>query len=338
MHLLTVEVPSPLGPTRRIAAEVPGGLADLTSAYALYLDRALHVAAASDLAQAVVPPGMLALIRNGEVGLDGARRGLEFLQREQERGHEIAAPAGARVLYDRGEVGVLAPVPRPNSIRDFIAFRRHIENSSRLMGLSEIPKTWFEIPVYYKGAPDTVAGPEAPILWPSYTEQLDYELEFGVFIGRPGRDITARAARAHIAGFTIFNDVSARDMQGREMSLRLGPAKGKDFEHSNIMGPCLVTVDEIDDPYDLRLAARINGETWSSGNSSDMQFTFEEMIAHVSRDETVWPGDFFGSGTVGGGCGLEIDRWIRVGDVVELEVERLGVLRNRVERRAREVV
>ena len=332
MRLLTVAVPTAVGTSTRIGVERPQGIVDLTTAYAVYLRRDRGVTAATDLAAAMVPPDMLNLIRNGEVGLDAARHALEFADREFQKGNDLDGPDNAKGVHPAGSVRVLAPVPRPNTIRDFITFRKHIENSSKLMGLTEIPKIWFELPVYYKGNPDMVAGPGDPILWPSYTERLDYELEFGAFIGRPGKNLRAKDATRHMFGYTIFNDVSARDMQGREMSLKLGPAKGKDFENSNVMGPCLVTADELTQPHNLTLTARINGEVWSHGNSSDMQYTFEDMIQHVSQDETVMPGDFFGSGTVGGGCGLELDRWIKVGDVIELEVEGIGILRNTVER------
>ncbi len=250
---------------------------------------------------------------------------------------------------------LLAPVPRPRSIRDFMAFEKHIVQATRtvakwrfaplavLDGWAErlrgraligAPKVWYERPVYYKSNPFSVVGPEAEVHWPKYTNKLDYELEFGAFIGRPGRDILKEHARRHIAGYTIFNDFSARDIQLREMQGRLGPAKGKDFDTGNAMGPYLVTPDEVPDPYNLTMVARVNGEPWSRGNSGDMHFTFEDMIAYVSQDETLHPGEFIGSGTVGNGCGLELDRWLQPGDMVELEVEHLGVLRNRVVRPA----
>lgn len=332
MRLFSIAVDTTCGPVRRIAVEAFGAFLDLTAAYALLLERRCGSAAAMDIARQVVPSEMLAFLRTGSLAFDSAEQAIEFAVRELDNGNVLQCPDGGSVVHAREAARVLAPVLRPNTIRDFITFRRHIENSSRLMGLAEVPPTWFELPVYYKGSPDAVAGPDDPILWPRYTERLDYELEFGVFIGRPGKDIAAKDAKRHIAGYTIFNDVSARDMQGREMALRLGPGKGKDFDNSNIFGPCLVTPDEIPDAYALAMHARVNGETWSSGNSNDMHFAFEDMIAHVSRDETLWPGDFFGSGTVGGGCGLELDRWIAVGDIIELEVEKLGVLRNPVTR------
>jgi 2-keto-4-pentenoate hydratase/2-oxohepta-3-ene-1,7-dioic acid hydratase in catechol pathway len=199
-------------------------------------------------------------------------------------------------------------------------------------GFLRPPKVWYQSPVYYKGNPHSVVGHDAEVLWPPFTERFDYELEFGIFIGRQGRDIPVQDAGRYIAGYTIFNDFSARDVQLREMHGRLGPAKSKDFDTGNAMGPYLVTPDEIADPHQLTMQARVNGEQWSCGTSADMHFTFDEIIASISQSETLYPGDFIGSGTVPGGCGLELDRWLKPGDVVELDVQGLGVLRNRVTR------
>ena len=255
------------------------------------------------------------------------------------------------VLVPLSDVRLLAPLPRPRSIRDCMAFEQHLVQSMRTVakwrfpplatldraaaklfgrGFLRPPRVWYERPIYYKGNPASVVGDDADVLWPSFTNQLDFELEFGIVIGRPGRNIPVAQARTHIAGYTIFNDFSARDLQLREMSGRLGPAKSKDFDTGNALGPCLVTPDEVPDPYAFSMTATVNGEQWSAGNSRDMHYSFEEIIAALSQDETLHPGDFIGSGTVPGGCGLELDRWLTPGDTVELEVEHLGTLRNRV--------
>ena len=156
------------------------------------------------------------------------------------------------------------------------------------------------------------------------TEKLDYELEFGIYIGKQGTNIRAEKAQEYIAGYTIFNDVSARDAL-KEVRLFLGPAKGKDFDKGNVMGPCLVTPDELD-VSDIKLTARINGEVWSEGRSSDMYWSFPKIIEYISASETLYPGDFIGSGTVADGCGDELDRWIQPGDIIEAytfqEIER----------------
>lgn len=256
-------------------------------------------------------------------------------------------------VHRLADVRLLAPLPRPRSIRDCLAFEQHYIGAMRTVakwkfgplatldrgvagllgrGFLRPPKVWYERPIYYKGNPASVVGYDADVHWPSFTERLDFELELAVVIGKTGRDIPVERAREWIAGYTIFNDFSARDFQLYEMAGRLGPAKSKDFDTGNVLGPWLVTPDELENPYNLRMQARINGEQWSSGNSSEMRFTFEQMIAAISQDETLHPGDVIGSGTVGGGCGLELDRWIKPGDVVELEIERIGVLRNRIVR------
>lgn len=275
------------------------------------------------VADYLTPRDMLSFLRRGEEGISAARQTLAHLQARSEDDDELRA-----FTWRQSDVRLLPPLPRPCTVRDFIAFEEHIRTASARMG-HEMNPVWYELPVYYKGNPNTFVGPDADVVWPRYTERLDYELELGLVIGKQGKDISKEDAPAYIAGYTIFNDFSARDIQGREMSVLLGPAKGKDFDTGNAMGPCLVTPDEFD-PRDARMIARINGEVWSDGNVGSMHWTFADLIAHVSMSETIYPGDFFGSGTVGGGCGVELGRWLQPGDLVELEVEGIGLLRNRV--------
>jgi 2-keto-4-pentenoate hydratase/2-oxohepta-3-ene-1,7-dioic acid hydratase in catechol pathway len=253
-------------------------------------------------------PSMLELLRGGDEALADARRAAEAGDRSRSR--------------DRSEVDLLAPLPRPNSLRDFMLVEEHVLNS-----FGEVPPAWYDIPVYWKGNPDTVLGPEATVPWPYYTDKLDYELEVGAVIGRPVSRVSVEEAAGCIAGYTIFNDWSARDIQFREMSVGLGPGLSKDF--ATTLGPCLVTADAID-IGSARMTARVNGEVWSEGTLGAMRFSFAEVISHLSQEQTLQPGDVLGSGTVGRGCGLELDRWIAPGDVVELAVEGIGVLRNTV--------
>jgi 2-keto-4-pentenoate hydratase/2-oxohepta-3-ene-1,7-dioic acid hydratase in catechol pathway len=256
------------------------------------------VLAGDDVAEVLGAGSMLELLRRG---LDAVRTG--------ER-------VGLR------EVTLRAPLPRPNSMRDFMLVEEHVRNS-----LGDVPAEWYEIPVYWKGNCDAVFGPEDEVPWPAYTEKLDYELEVGAVIGRRVRGVGVEDAADCIAGYTIFNDWSARDIQFREMKVGLGPGLGKDFATS--IGPCLTTADAIDIKT-APMRARINGEVWSEGTLGAMRFSFPEVISHLSQEQTLHPGDILGSGTVGRGCGLELDRWIRPGDVVELEVDGIGALRNRV--------
>ena len=215
----------------------------------------------------------------------------------------------------------------PTSLRDFIAFEDHIAATSKRRG-QPIPPEWYKGPVYYKGNHRTIIGPEDDLPWPLETKKLDYELELACVIGRRGQDLSERDAPAYIAGYTIMNDFSARDVQFQEMACRLGPAKGKDF--ATAIGPYLVTPDEIPDLNGLTMIARVNGKTWSKGRFGSIHWSFAQMIEHVSRGEALYPGDLFGSGTVGGGCGLELDQFLNPGDVVELEIEPIGVLRTRI--------
>lgn len=256
---------------------------------------------------------VLGLIEDGQNGLDRAAEAVK-------RRAEVFPAAGATLL---------APVPQPPQMRDFLCFEKHLVQAFRAIG-REPPKAWYERPIFYHPSRFSVCGTGADVPWPSFTEKLDFELEFGCYIGRPGKDIPKERAREHIFGYTIFNDFSARDEQTKEMAGGLGPGKGKDFDNANAMGPCLVTADEIGDPYRLEMKVRVNGEEWGRGNSRDMHWKFEDCIAHASRSETLHPGEFFGSGTVGNGCGLEQMRFLSPGDVVELEVEGIGILRNRV--------
>ena len=246
---------------------------------------------------------------------------LEFLQQGCHAEMEDAAPCKL------DEVRLLAPLPNPASVRDFYAFEDHVKKGFEKRG-EPMPPEWYEIPVYYKSGHHNIIGTDSDVRWPAFTQKFDYELEIAAVIGKQGTNVKAADARKYIAGFTVMNDFSARDIQRKEMKVRLGPAKGKDW--CTALGPYLVTLDEIGDPYSLAMTARINGETWSTGNTSSMYWKFEQMIEFLTWDDTIYPGDVIGSGTVGGGCGLELDRWVQRGDVMELEIEKIGVLRNRV--------
>lgn len=221
----------------------------------------------------------------------------------------------------------LCPLDRLASLRDFLAFESHVKAGAVRRG-AEVPGYWYEAPVYYKGNHRAIIGPGDVCPSPSYTKQLDFELELAMIVGVGGRDITREHAARHIFGFTIMNDFSARDIQAREMTVWLGPAKGKDF--ATALGPCIVTVDEVGAEPDLEMICRVNGEEWGRARSSEMYWKWADMLAHVSRDEDVYPCDVYGSGTPGGCCGLDLGRSLRLGDNVRLEASALGFLENPV--------
>lgn len=249
------------------------------------------------------------------------------------------------------EVRLLPPVPEPIQMRDALCFERHcvqaFERARELRiaraadpvaerqeleerGLLQVPKEFYELPLYYKQNRFSVSGPGEDIIWPRYSQVMDYELEMGLFLGRSGINLSPDRALAHVFGYTIFNDFSARDAQFAEWGGGLGPAKGKDFKGANAIGPWIVTADEVGDPYALDMVVRVNGEERGRGNSSTIYWRFEDLLARMSEEEELHAGEFIGSGTVGNGSGLEFMRFLEHGDVVELEIERIGVLRNRV--------
>ena len=331
-------------PLRKESREEIGALTDGNTTV-------IRLQAAEELRQGRPHPqlaSMIAFLEGGAAARETAQAALEFALTRR--------PEGA--MLDRGSVELLSPVPRPESIRDFMSFEQHAINCLRRLSMPRwrgvldewmegafgrratlayrMNRAWYERPLYYKGNCRSVVGDGVAVAIPSFTRKLDWELEWGIFLCKSGRDIPVEKAREYIGGYTIFNDFSARDIQAQEMAGRLGPAKGKDFDGGNAMGPALVTPDEIPDPYNLAMHARINSEEASYGHTKGMRWSFEEMIAYVSRSETLYPGEFFGSGTgtvLESGknrrcCGLEMGRYLKAGDKVELEVDRLGTLTN----------
>ncbi|GAB4315303.1 MAG: fumarylacetoacetate hydrolase family protein [Phototrophicales bacterium] len=243
-----------------------------------------------------------------------------------------------RRVFDLASIRLHAPIRHPRSLRDFYAFEAHVQTANANRG-RDVPPAWYEIPVFYFSNPNAIFGEGDTIPYPRKSKALDYELEVACVIGKQGQDISADAAEDYIFGYVIMNDWSARDLQKQEMSVGLGPAKGKDFATS--LGAYLVTPDELADRhagrvgvYDLSMVARVNGEERSRGNWADIYWSFGQMLERASDGVTLYPGEVIGSGTVGTGCLLETTRaqgpWLQSGDVVELEIERLGVLKNTI--------
>lgn len=301
----------------------------------------VDLAAADETINGMVDPffdSMLDLIEGGDEALEAA--------------YGLIVDPPESVVYPTESITLRTPVPQPPQIRDCLCFEEHLTQAYAILrkvkaagepdpeaalaeyerqGLFRIPEVWYQQPIYYKANRFSVIGTDTDVIWPAKAEMLDYEMEFGFFIGKGGKDIPKEKALDHIFGYSVFNDISARDLQTIEMPGGLGPAKSKDFDTGNVIGPCIVTADEID-PYDLDMIVRVNGEERSRGSSSTIHWKFEDLIAHVSRSESIYPGEFMASGTVGGGSGLELERYLEPGDVVELEVEGIGTIRNKIVR------
>jgi len=283
----------------------------------------------------MLPSDAIAFLRLGEPAMEQAR----IIAKEGASNTQMFS--GARV--ELAEVRLLAPVPRPTSMRDGYAFRQHVEAARRNRGVEMIPE--FDLfPVFYFTNHQAVIGPGPMTVMPAHLDRLDYELEAAIVIGKEGRNIPASDADDHIAGYMVMNDWSARALQMEEMKLSLGPAKGKDF--ATAIGPWLVTRDELaphrisgvhGERYDLTMTATLNGKELSRGNLKDMTWTFAQIIERASYGVTLYPGDVIGSGTVGTGCLLELNGskitnnlWVNVGDTVTCAIEGLGVLSNTV--------
>lgn len=279
------------------------------------------------------PSSMLALIDSGEQGMALLRR------------LPLHEPLIAPFTQDLSHVRLLAPLPVPPQLRDCSVFAQHVSHaplgmqrlkaalSGRSVGAlpeASVPEVYRAQPIWYISNRFSVVGPDAVVRWPSYSRVMDFELEVAVVIGKGGADISEAQAREHIFGYTIMNDFSARDQQQREMEGGLGPTKGKSFDTGNAIGPWIVTADEIPNPYALDVAVRVNGEEWARTTTAGMLHSYEQIIAFISRNETLHPGEIIAGGTVGGCCGLEMGRFLADGSTIELDVAGIGVLRNKV--------
>jgi 2-keto-4-pentenoate hydratase/2-oxohepta-3-ene-1,7-dioic acid hydratase in catechol pathway len=310
MKVGRIEHRTPEGPEARIVAAGDEGWNDVRVVERLRLERrGATTAAAARLAGALVPGSLAGALELGDEFREALARAADD------------ASGDARVKPQR----FLVPIDMP-AYRDFMAFEEHFVNAGRRFGHVP-PEVLYELPVSYMGSVQAFVGPDDEVPWPSYSELMDYELELGLVIGRGGRDILPEDALDHVLGITILNDFSARDIQGREMAGNLGPSKGKHF--ASAAGPVITTLDELE-VDSLAMSARVNGETWSSGSSGTMLWSVAELVAWASTAEPLAVGTLLGSGTVGGGCGLEHDRFLSPGDVVELEIAGIGLLRNRL--------
>jgi len=330
-----------------ITYEIPGGVLKLGALREDKEDLIIDLAAGAQnlgLKDGGILVSMLSLIEAGANGIQLANEVVDAAKKSKDC--EWAA-------INAGSITWKSPLPVPPQLRDCLMFEEHLLNSYAMLrktlaeqeadpvaalaeyeakGVYRIPAVWYDIPVYYKANRFSFIGHNEDIIWPEYSEKLDFELEYACVLNSYTKDVSVEEAKKRIFGYTIFNDVSARDVQSVEMQASLGPSKGKDFDTGNILGPCIVTADSVD-ADDMTMVARINGEEWCRGNSGSARWTFAEVIAHASKSETLVPGECIGSGTVGGGCGLEHGRFLNPGDVIELEVSGIGTLRNRIVRK-----
>ena len=280
----------------------------------------------------------------GDIGL------VDLIQQENYQSRINTVIYGKNIIKHKlSNITLLPPIPKPNSFRDAYAFRQHVETCRKNRGV-EMIKEFDEFPVFYFSNHNSMFADKDDIeLMPDHFEKLDFELEFAAIIGKKGKNILSKNADKYIAGFCILNDISARTLQSEEMKLNLGPAKGKDF--ANVIGPYLVTTDELKHKeiktpfgkkYDLEMRCYVNGDLISSGNAKDMSWTFAEIIERASYGVELVPGDIIGSGTVGGGCFLEIngtkkrtdknyiERWLKPGDIIKMEIDSIGNISNKI--------
>jgi 2-keto-4-pentenoate hydratase/2-oxohepta-3-ene-1,7-dioic acid hydratase in catechol pathway len=329
LKLLTYAIPEqPFSP--RLGAASGGLVVDLSllSAWAVEVGK---------VTTPEIPGSMLELVHAGPAALAYLQDLFGVLD-----GEDISllqAGDGQPVSYSQEKVIFYPPLVRPMSMRDFYAFERHVATANTIRD-RQVPEEWYHFPVFYFSNPNSLFGHRQPVPLPSYTQALDYELEVACIIGKQATNIPAGKAEEYIFGYTILNDWSARDIQRQETRVGLGPAKAKDFASS--LGPWITTLDELRDKatgrpgvYDLEMVARVNGVEHSRGNFRDIYYSFGEMLERASQGVNLLPGDVIGSGTVGSGCLLELTMgqgpWLKPEDVVQLEIEKLGVLENRIQ-------
>ncbi|GAA5149620.1 fumarylacetoacetate hydrolase family protein [Pseudonocardia eucalypti] len=327
MKLATFSYPGPQGRESRVGVPDEQGLIDITNAAAELLRIRKGGTRARDVAAAVVPPDMIEFIATGSMALDLAAEAVEAV-----RTGRIGpwSSDDARVVWPADQVRLEAPL-RPRSMREFGVYTEHLEH----LGI-KVPEAWYKLPLYFKGNPESVIGPDQTIRWPAFTTTLDFELEIGAVIGKPALNLSPDEAMDAVFGYTIFNDVSARDIQRAEQTYQVGPAKGKDF--CNVLGPVIVTRDELGDG-DLAVIVRVNGREWTRSTTGGMYHPWPRLVSHASWEESLVPGDLLTAGTVAGCCAAEYfldqgrspeDGLLAPGDVVEFEVEGIGLLRNAV--------
>ena len=330
MKVVSFEVCTSAGRIRRLGAladgHEEGRIVDLTASFAKMLDVRKDEPTPREYARLRVPPDMIGWLRAGKYGREAAQEGLSYaLGNPSEPGLD-----GEHLIYERGEVRLLAPLPRPTSFRDFSIYEEHMTRAqitpmtSNGRGYVKGPE-WYRTPPYAKQSCSAMRGPEDPVPYPYYTKRLDLEIEVGIIVGRQGSNLTVAEAGQCISGYAILVDSSCRDGYEREP---FGPTKRKDFHTA--LGPCLVTPDEVD-VENLKCSIEVDGEIWFEGSTSaPHSFTPAHLVAYASDSEIIEPGDLIGTGTIGFGCSMDIHKWLRPGQTAKFTIEKLGSMSLRI--------
>lgn len=323
MKLCTFAVRTLLGSIQRVGVVHENRIVDASAARIAYLERTLPSEAAARVAVAQVPSDMVTLIGSGPQALEWTREAIEFVSRTG----QDQTSAGVAIFYAPASVRMLAPIPRPPGIACFVTWSAHITDSQEKgYTMLKFPEKGSDLRAYYKANPDAVEGPDTVIERPSYATSTDVECEMAAVIGVGGKDLNEEEARAAIVGYTIFNDVSYREIQLREMAFGLGPTKGKDADHSNILGPWLVTADEVGDAQDLTMTFAVNDNIINTYHTSQMAWNFADLASYLSRGQTLKPGQILTSGSFPGGSALDAGIQLSDGDKVTMGIEKLGTL------------
>lgn len=329
MKVCTFERLGPLGNQKRLGVFYNSTtIIDVNLVYQLYFE-SCGFYNSQERASYKAPHLLSQWLKLQEAPIEKLQEAIDLFERFSREG-TLKTKNEAYISFDLADekktTDLAAPIDSINCYRDFYTHEKHVKKGFEKRN-EPVPEAWYEIPAYYKGPTTGFIGSGDMIPWPNYTDKLDYELELAAVMGKDGTNIKAKDAYKHIFGFTVLNDISARDIQKKEMAVRLGPAKGKDF--CSVIGPVITTIDEFNyDEPDLLMTTHINQEIWSEGRSSEAHYSWAEMIEHCSKEEWVLATDLLGSGTVGTGCGLELDKWIQPGDLIEMEIEAIGQLRN----------
>ncbi|MHA1395197.1 MAG: fumarylacetoacetate hydrolase family protein [Promethearchaeota archaeon] len=328
MKLLQYEIFTKLGIFKRLGLRINNKICDLNLAYVKYLSENSNKKQIYDLANLEVPPDMLAFLKGEESSFSIVKKIHDYISNYIKHNEIIIGPKKEHILLDPEEIRIIEPL-NPPLIIDFLTFETHYLQGLHLLTDHAL---WKKHPIAYKKNPTTVIGPTADVIIPtSITKWLDYEVEFAMIIGKQGKNIPEDEALNYVAGYSVFNDFSARDIELPEIMLRLGPFKSKDFDTAGAMGPCIVTSDEFSGHPSLEMECRVNGVTVQKGNTKDMHWKVAQLVSYTSKDQTIYPGTVILSGNPGKVKGVmrKAER-LRDGDIVETEIEKLGMMKNKI--------